>query len=116
MAVIFWATWCGPCMGMVPHERELVKRMEGRPFVLFGVNGDDDRASAREVMAKESMRWPSLWNGGKLGGIVSKLGVVSWPTVYLLDSHGVIRYKNVYRETLDLAVDRLVAEAESHQK
>ena len=116
MTVVFWATWCGPCMGMVPRERELVKRMAGKPFVVFGVNGDDDRARAKEVMAKESMSWPSLWNGGKLGGIVTKLGVRAWPAVYVIDSQGVIRYKNVYGETLDQAVDRLVAETETVRK
>jgi thiol-disulfide isomerase/thioredoxin len=23
----FWATWCGPCMELVPHERTLVERL-----------------------------------------------------------------------------------------
>jgi thiol-disulfide isomerase/thioredoxin len=116
VAVVFWATWCGPCMGMVPHERELVKRLEGKPFVLLGINGDDDRAKTAEAMKKEAMTWPSLWNGGKLGGIVAKLGVRAWPTVYVIDAQGVIRYKNVRGEPLDQAVDRLVAEAEAAQK
>ena len=110
VAVVFWASWCGPCMAMIPHERELVKRLEGKPFVLLGVNGDDDRAKAAEVMTKEAMTWPSFWNGGKLGGIADKLGVRAWPTVYVLDAEGVIRYKNVRGESLDEAVDRLVAE------
>ena len=62
-------------MEMIPHERELVKRLKDRPFVLLGVNGDDDRAKAAEVMTKEAMTWPSLWNGGATGGIVERLGV-----------------------------------------
>ena len=28
---------------MYPHERSLVKKMEGKPFVLLGVNSDADR-------------------------------------------------------------------------
>jgi thiol-disulfide isomerase/thioredoxin len=116
VAVVFWATWCGPCMAMVPHERDLVKRMKGKPFALFGVNGDDDRSRAKEVVAKESMSWPSLWNGGKLGGVVTRLGVRAWPTVYVLDAQGVIRYKNVRQQTLDQTVDRLVGEAEAVRK
>lgn len=113
VAVVFWATWCGPCMAAVPQERELIKRMRGKPFALIGVDGDDDRARAAEVMTKESMTWPSIWNGGASGGIVEKFGVRGWPTLYLLDARGVIRYRNVYRETLDKAVDKLVAEAEA---
>jgi len=116
VAVVFWATWCGPCMGMVPHERELVKRMAGKPFVLLGVNGDDDRVKAAETMTKEKMSWPSLWNGSKMGGFVDKLGVRSWPTIYVIDAQGVIRYKNVRGESLDQAVDLLVKEAETGRK
>ncbi len=26
-----WATWCGPCVTMIPHERELVKSMKDKP-------------------------------------------------------------------------------------
>ena len=112
VALVFWATWCGPCMGMVPHERELVKRLEGKPFVLLGVNGDDDREVAKSVMAKERMTWRSWWNDGMTGSIVSKWGVTSWPTVYILDTKGVIRYENVRFEMMDQAIDRLVKEAE----
>jgi thiol-disulfide isomerase/thioredoxin len=115
VVIVFWASWCGPCMEMIPHERELVKRLKDRPFVLLGVNGDDDRAKAAEVMTKEAMTWPSLWNGGKMGGIVDRLGVRSWPTIYVVDAQGVIRYKNV-RTELEEAVNRLVAEAEAGRK
>jgi thiol-disulfide isomerase/thioredoxin len=113
VALVFWATWCGPCMGMVPHERELVKRLEGKPFVLLGINGDDDREAAKAVMTRERMTWRSWWNGGKTGGIVTRLGVTSWPTVYILDARGVIRYESVRFEAMDQAIDRLVKEAKA---
>ncbi len=101
---------------MVPHERKLVQRMAGRPFALLGINGDDDRATAADLMAKEAMTWPSFWNGGKLGGFAEKLAVRAWPTIYVLDATGTIRYKNVRGESLDEAVDRLVGELEAIAK
>ena len=50
--ISFWATWCGPCMSMVPAEKALLERMRGRPFVIVGVNGDEDRSRAKEGAAR----------------------------------------------------------------
>ena len=38
---------------MYPHERSLVKRLEGKPFALIGVNSDTDRKQLKEVDASE---------------------------------------------------------------
>ncbi|AGA25498.1 TlpA family protein disulfide reductase [Singulisphaera acidiphila] len=112
----FWATWCGPCMGMVPQERTLVERMKGRPFVLIGVNGDEDRAKAKTVSAKEGITWRSFWDGGPHGPISVQWGVSSWPTVYLVDANGIIRNENLRGEALDRAVEALVTEVEGAAK
>jgi thiol-disulfide isomerase/thioredoxin len=49
----FWATWCGPCMALVPQERALVGRLKDRPFALVGFNGDEDKDAAKRVAEKE---------------------------------------------------------------
>jgi thiol-disulfide isomerase/thioredoxin len=111
--ISFWATWCGPCMGMVPDERTLVEKMKGRPFVLVGVNGDEDRAQAKSVAAREGMTWRSFWGGGPFGPLVKRWGVKQWPTIYLVDARGVIRAEGLRGPNLDKAVEALVAEAEA---
>ncbi len=116
VVISFWATWCGPCMGMVPDEKALVERMKGRPFVLIGVNGDEDRAKAKEVSANQGINWRSFWGSGPNGPIPLKWGVNSWPTVYVVDAAGVIRNDSLRGPDLDKAVEALVAEAESAAK
>jgi thiol-disulfide isomerase/thioredoxin len=112
VVVCFWATWCGPCMAMVPHERELVKRMAGKPFALLGVNSDEagDREKARKAVREKQMAWPSWWDGGSRGAIQTAYDVDHWPTVYVLDPKGVIRYFDVRGKKLDEAVNTLLAE------
>ena len=109
----FWATWCGPCMDMVPHERALVKKLEGRPFVLLGINGDHKKAPLRKRMESERITWRSWWSEGPDGTIPAHWNVTNWPTIYLLDPEGLIRYKSTgFKEKeLDDAIDMVLEES-----
>jgi len=95
---------------MYPHERSLVKRLEGKPFALLGINSDpQDRL--KQAMKRENITWRSWWDGGSTGGpIASKWNVNAWPTTYVLDHKGVIRFKNVREEQMDKAVEELLKE------
>jgi len=42
----FWATWCGPCIGAMPHLTRLQKEYEGRSVTVIGVNTWDEPGSA----------------------------------------------------------------------
>ncbi len=82
---------------MNESERSLVKRMQGKPFALLGVNGDEDRDKLKEWMKKEDITWRSWWDGGgnanTPGPISRQFNVHGWPTLYILDHRGVIRHK-----------------------
>jgi hypothetical protein len=96
---------------MYPHERSLVKRLKDEPFALIGVNSDSDREALKQVLKEENITWRSFWNGGGTSGPIStRWNVTGWPTIYVLDHEGVIRFKNVREEAMDRAVDQLLAE------
>jgi hypothetical protein len=101
---------------MYPHERSLVKKLEGKPFALVGVNSDQDKAELKKAMAKENITWRSFWNGGSTSGPIStRWAVQGWPTLYLIDHKGVIRKKwegSPGDKVLDEEIDKLVKEAE----
>jgi hypothetical protein len=102
-------------MAMVPHERELIARMAGKPFALLGVNSDEagDRDKVKAATREKQMTWPSWWDGGFRGAIQTAYNVSHWPTVFVLDPRGVIRYIDVRGHELDQAVDTLLAELEA---
>jgi thiol-disulfide isomerase/thioredoxin len=91
----FWASWCGPCMQMVPVERALAQRIQGKSFAMIGVNGDPNLSDAQRAIEREKMTWPSFWNGkeGSKGPIAMAWNVHGWPTIFVLDSEGIIRFK-----------------------
>jgi thioredoxin family protein len=103
---------------MYPHERSLVKKLEGKPFALLGINSDTDRDALKEVLKKEEITWRSFWNGGSTGGPIStEWNVQGWPTLYVIDHKGVIRHKHLGSpgdKVLDEELDKLIAEAEKN--
>jgi len=99
---------------MYPHERSLVKRLADEPFALVGVNSDPDREALQPVLQEEGITWRSFWNGplGTGGPLSTRWNVKGWPTIYVLDHEGRIRFKGVRGEAMDAAVDALLAEME----
>jgi thiol-disulfide isomerase/thioredoxin len=131
--LVFWATWCGPCMAMVPHERALVERYADKPFAIVGINGDtlaeenrkvtgadgkviDDTERVKAALEKHKMTWRSFRSGQH--GLAAEWNVRSWPTAYLIDHRGIIRGKwkgDPGEKELDAAVEKLVKTAEAEK-
>jgi thiol-disulfide isomerase/thioredoxin len=99
---------------MFPHERSLVEKYKNEPFAIVGINSDPDLEKLKPVREKENISWRSFWNGpeGTGGPISAAWNVRGWPTLYILDSKGVIRYKSVgaNEEAIDKTLEELLAE------
>lgn len=112
VVLMFSFKGCVPCEAMYPRNRELVKMYHDRPFRLLGVMGDEELATVEEAVREEKITWDVWWDGSTQGPIHSRWNVESWPEIYVLDHHGVIRYRKLRGELLAHAVAKLVAEAE----
>jgi hypothetical protein len=97
---------------MIPHERSLVKRMEGKPFVLLGVDSDATREELKKAIKEKHITWRN-WFDGSQGPIAKAWDVEGFPTIYILDAKGVIRYKGLHGRAgseIDKDVDTLLKE------
>jgi len=116
----FWATWCGYCIKMLPHTRDLVKKMEGKPFVFVSISADAKMETLKEFIkesAKETpMTWPQWYSGPE--GVVGEWEIEAFPTIYILDAKGVIRKKieGADSAAIDKEVEKLVKQAEADKK
>ncbi len=106
-----WATWCGPCRAMIPHERELVAKLKDKPFVLVSVSADQKKDALTEFLKDEKMPWTHWWEGD--GPNLKAWNVRYFPTIYVIDAKGTIRYKGIRGKAMDDAVEGLVKEAEA---
>ena len=97
---------------MYPHERSLVKQLSEKPFALIGVNSDSELDEIRSIVKEKNITWRSFWNGpdGTSGPISTQWNVSGWPTIYVMDAEGKIRYKNVRGAKMDEAITTLLAE------
>jgi len=103
-------------VGLLPHEKALVKRLEDRPFSLVGVYGrEGDPAEIAAHLAREGITWRNAMDLGEAadGTLWSSWAVRGFPQFYLLDAQGVIRVKwfgNPGEDVIDRTVDELLAE------
>jgi len=109
-----WATWCGPCKAMIPHEREMNEKLKGKPFAFISISGDESKEILTAFLEKEKMPWTHWFADRK--GILKDWNIRFYPTMYILDHKGVIRAKGLRGEELEKKVNELVVEAEKAKK
>ena len=87
----FWASWCGPCRQEFPHLDALQQKYADLGFTVFGVNVEQDRASADRVLRDIPVTFPILFDD--VNTVCEQYGVDAMPMTLLLDRHGVIRLR-----------------------
>ena len=97
---------------MYDHERSLVQEMQGKPFALIGVNSDDDRKAIRKIVEEKNLIWRSFY-AGEDPTVPNEYGVRGWPTIFIIDADGVIRYRDIGGDAINSAVKKLLKEMES---
>jgi peroxiredoxin len=110
VVLTFSGNWCGPCVGMYPQERELVARYKDRPFALVSVSTDSEVKTLGDAIRKGEITWRCWWDGGTDGPITTRWGVTFFPSIFVLDRDGVIRFKGLRGDELERAVASLLDE------
>lgn len=86
----FWATWCGPCVELLPHMNKLVESFAGRPVHFISVT-DETREAVETFTKTHPMK---AWIGLDPDGLAFKaFNVRSRPEVYVIDPYGRIWIK-----------------------
>ena len=95
---------------MVPQEKKMVKELEKEPFALIGINSDGGREPLQKILKEQNITWRQAVDGDTSGPIATKWNVQGWPTIYILDAKGVIRYRDLRDQEMENAVKTLLKE------
>ena len=88
LAVVFWASWCGPCGREAPALERFARSAQGRARIV-GVDWSDALSGARSFVASYGWTFPNVRDAG--GTVGNAYGLTGLPTTFVVDSHGRIR-------------------------
>ena len=88
--VNFWATWCPPCIEEIPSLNRLQRKMADRPFELISINYAEDRETVANFLKRVDVDFPVLLDTN--GEYARQWHVISYPSTFVIDRHGEIRY------------------------
>jgi hypothetical protein len=122
---------------MIPHEKTMVEKLKNRPFALLGINSDEDRDVLKElqnakppldekaraariheanlaclgkILKEQGISWRQAAQESTEGPIPTRWNVRGWPTIYVVDASGKIRFKDLRDQALEDAVVKLLDE------
>ncbi|HEX4047352.1 MAG TPA: TlpA disulfide reductase family protein [Elusimicrobiota bacterium] len=81
----FWATWCGPCVELLPHMNKMVAAFAGKPVRFISVT-DETRPPVEAFLKTHPMK---AWIGlDPTGAAFQAFHVNSRPEVVVIDPFG----------------------------
>ncbi|MFT4646877.1 MAG: hypothetical protein ACI87O_001446 [Planctomycetota bacterium] len=100
----------------MPHLKALVERHKDDPFVLLGVNTNDDEDAYREGVKKYGVSWTCAYQAKGRTPISRLFEVTGYPTYYLIGPDGKILGKghdgSAYDKTIQKEIDKLKSSAQ----
>jgi RNA polymerase sigma factor (sigma-70 family) len=89
-----WATWCSPCMALMPELKELYKKWHPKGLEIVGISLDHQVEIVQKLCKAQALTWPqvlvpheesvrTLWEEAS--------GISGIPRVLLIDQQGVLR-------------------------
>jgi thiol-disulfide isomerase/thioredoxin len=107
--LVFWATWCGPCVAEIPQIKEIRKLNSVDKLEIISVSLDSDFSKYTAGLKKYQMDWTQIYGDNDL---VNTYGVTGIPVVYLIDKSGKIIYSRDEEKDNSLTVlTKLLAES-----
>ncbi|AKA67625.1 cytochrome c biogenesis protein/redoxin [Clostridium scatologenes] len=89
----FWATWCSPCKGELPHIEEVYKEYENnnKDVIILGVTApnlgkEGSKKHIMDFLNKQGYTFPVVFD--ITGEIMEQYSIEAFPTTFIIDKEG----------------------------
>lgn len=104
--LLFWSSTIPEADRVVQITAEMVKKFQGRPFTVIGVN-HDPLEKLRSLEADGIVTWTNFSDPSNQ--LAAEYRVGSWPLVYVLDGERKIHYSGTQGSFAELTAEALLA-------
>lgn len=87
-----WATWCGPCVGEIPHMEKLVEHYTGNPKIeIISISLDENLTKWKDKLKADKPAWRQfVAPGGMKSTLCKDYQITGIPRFMLFDKEGKI--------------------------
>jgi alkyl hydroperoxide reductase subunit AhpC len=90
--LVFWATWCGSCVGELPSLDNLQKDFRKLPFKIIAVSEDYQGIEiVKKYFSENEIRHLEIFHDYQ-NNLFRSLAIVGLPTAYLINAEGKVKY------------------------
>ena len=105
----YWATNCEPCKADMASLKELFAKYGPSAFTVLGINLDNDLQAMNGFLSENRLPWPQIFEeGGRDSRLAVELGVLTLPTMILLDQEGKVVSRNITVAELGAELKKLI--------
>lgn len=108
--IYFWAYWCEPCKQEMPHLDKIYREFRDKGLEIVGISLDSSKKKAEEYIQQYKLHWKhscsgKVWNDET----VTRYGVNTLPSLWVVDRNGILRTFDVKGEELRKVIAALLS-------
>ncbi len=116
VVVQYWATWCEPCKSDIVVLKDLLAK-HGQSLAVIGISLDASRKDLAGYLKRNRLPWPVIFEEGGLDSRpANDLGILTLPTMLLIDQQGKVVRHNIQVAELEKSLKKLVQTPVARQR
>ncbi len=108
VVVQYWASWCVPAKNDMANLKQLATKY-GKSFDIIGVSLDNSAKELNAYLSENPLPWQQIFEeGGQDSRPATMLGIITVPTMILVDADGKVVSRNTPTTELEAEVKKLI--------